>query len=303
MRIRLLFLLFLLPIAFSVGANTDSLPNHMDESHRIVALRMVGHELLLCAGDSTSQVLPIKRTGNRYQLEFATEVPFNTEDLVYQVNQVARRTSLGTNYVVSVEACADEQVVYSFEVGHNGTTDLIPCLGRDLPVACYALVFTFPEVAADSVATPPTPADQSNTSFSAPGVMVGGLLLLIVLLFIPLWQRHQRQKGASITDEAYLPVGTFRFSPQFGLLSHAKGTIELTSKESELLAALHQSANATVERQTLLRTVWGDEGDYVGRTLDVYISKLRKKLADNPGVKIVNVRGVGYKLILSASSQ
>lgn len=301
MRIRLLFLLFLLPIAFSVGANPDSPPNHMDESHRMVALRMVGHELLLCAGDSTSQVLPIKRAGNRYQLTFATEVPFNTEDLVYQVNQVAQRTSLGTNYVVSVEACANEQVVYSFEVGHKGTTDLIPCVGRDLPVACYALVFTFPEVTAGTGATLPTPDDQSSTSFSAPGIMVGGLVLLIALFVISVWIRGRRQKGASVTDEAFVPVGSFQFSPQFGVLSHKAGTIELTSKESELLTALYQSANQTVERQTLLKIVWGDEGDYVGRTLDVYISKLRKKMADNDGVKIVNVRGVGYKLLIGST--
>ena len=131
--------------------------------------------------------------------------------------------------------------------------------------------------------------------------MVGGLLLLIVLFFIPLWRRRRRQKGASVTDEAYVPVGSFQFSPQFGVLSHKTGTIELTSKESELLTALYLLANQTVERQTLLATVWGDEGDYVGRTLDVYISKLRKKMTGNDGVKIVNVRGVGYKLLIGST--
>ena len=302
MKIRVSFVLFLLAVALALEANPDNISNGLGESHRIVALRMVGHELLLCAGDSTSRVLPIRREGRRYRMTFATKIPFNTEDLVYQVNQVAERTALGGNYVVSVEACSNQEVVYSFEVGFNGTTDLIPCVGRDLPQACYELVFTFPPAEATVGKSVSTETATSNTSFAARGFMVGGLLLLALLFAVPLWRRRKHE-GASVTDEAFVPVGAFQFSPQFGLLSHAAGTIELTSKESELLAALHRSANQTVERQTLLTTVWGDEGDYVGRPLDVYISKLRKKLADNPDVKIVNVRGVGYKLVVGVVAE
>jgi DNA-binding response OmpR family regulator len=53
-----------------------------------------------------------------------------------------------------------------------------------------------------------------------------------------------------------------------------------------------------VERDEILNKVWGDDGDYVGRTLDVFISKLRKKLEADACVKIVNIRGVGYKLVV-----
>jgi len=300
MKIRVFLWLFLLPVVFVLEAKPDPNSTGWEESHRIVALRMVGHELLLCAGDSTSRVLPIRREGTRYLMTFATEIPFNTEELVYQVNQVAERTSLGGNYVVSVEACGDQAVVYSFEVGYHGTTDLTPCVGRDLPEACYQLVFTFPPAEATPGISDSPETATSNTTFATRGFMVGGLLLLTMLIAVPLWRRRKNE-GASVTDEAFVPVGAFQFSPQFGVLSHAAGTIELTSKESELLAALHRSANQTVERQTLLTTVWGDEGDYVGRTLDVYISKLRKKLADNPDVKIVNVRGVGYKLVVGVA--
>ena len=73
--------------------------------------------------------------------------------------------------------------------------------------------------------------------------------------------------------------------------------IELTAKEADLLLLLYHSANNTVERDVILNRVWGDEGDYVGRTLDVFISKLRKKLEFDAKVKIVNIRGVGYKLV------
>ena len=83
------------------------------------------------------------------------------------------------------------------------------------------------------------------------------------------------------------------------LLSIDNQTIELSNKETELLALLHSSANEPVEREVLLHKVWGDNGDYVGRTLDVFISKLRKKLEADSSVKIVNIRGVGYKLVMN----
>jgi DNA-binding response OmpR family regulator len=73
----------------------------------------------------------------------------------------------------------------------------------------------------------------------------------------------------------------------------------LTSKEADLLILLHNSVNTGIEREVILNEVWGDEGDYVGRTLDVFISKLRKKLEGDSSVKIVNIRGVGYKLVLN----
>jgi len=65
-----------------------------------------------------------------------------------------------------------------------------------------------------------------------------------------------------------------------------------------LLSLLYASVNETVNKETLLNKVWGDEGDYVGRTLDVYISKLRKKLESDTSIKLKNIRGVGYKLIV-----
>ena len=74
--------------------------------------------------------------------------------------------------------------------------------------------------------------------------------------------------------------------------------IELSGKESELLMLLAEFMNTTVEREVILNKVWGDEGDYVGRTLDVFISKLRKKLEADPNIKIANIRGIGYKLVL-----
>ena len=62
-------------------------------------------------------------------------------------------------------------------------------------------------------------------------------------------------------------------------------SIELSSKETDLLFLLFSNENTTLEREHILNVVWGDEGDYVGRTLDGFISKLRKKLEADASVK------------------
>ncbi|MBL6447968.1 winged helix-turn-helix transcriptional regulator [Fulvivirga sp. 29W222] len=81
-------------------------------------------------------------------------------------------------------------------------------------------------------------------------------------------------------------------------LSHKYKTTELSGKEADLLYLLYSSENQTLKREYILKVVWGDEGDYVGRTLDVFISKLRKKLVADTSLKIINIRGIGYKFVI-----
>jgi DNA-binding response OmpR family regulator len=93
-------------------------------------------------------------------------------------------------------------------------------------------------------------------------------------------------------------LGEYYFDKRNTELIIEQQRIELTSKEADLLLLLYNAANTTVERGVILNKVWGDEGDYIGRTLDVFISKLRKKLEFDSKVKIVNIRGIGYKLVM-----
>ena len=72
--------------------------------------------------------------------------------------------------------------------------------------------------------------------------------------------------------------------------------ITLTSKECELIDILSRNQNQVVKRDQLVKEIWEDKGVFVGRSLDAFISKIRKKLRDDHSVKIVNVHGVGYKL-------
>ena len=111
----------------------------------------------------------------------------------------------------------------------------------------------------------------------------------------------RKRNAPTEIDPNLIVLGQYRFDKRNAELILDQQRTKLTSKEADLLMVLYNAANTTIEREVILQRVWGDEGDYVGRTLDVFISKLRKKLEADPTVKIANARGVGYKLVVDLS--
>lgn len=94
-----------------------------------------------------------------------------------------------------------------------------------------------------------------------------------------------------------LPIGRYLFDyPKQKLLLNDSETA-LSHRESELLRRLCEQRNQVLERSAVLLDLWGDDSFFNGRSLDVFITKLRRYLKDDPKVQIVNVRGIGYKLI------
>ena len=79
-------------------------------------------------------------------------------------------------------------------------------------------------------------------------------------------------------------------------LTNGKNTYTLTIREAELLRMLTINRNQVVRRESILHQVWGEDNYYIGRSLDVFVSRLRKMFADEPNVEIENVRGVGLNL-------
>ena len=92
-------------------------------------------------------------------------------------------------------------------------------------------------------------------------------------------------------------LGNFKYDPLKQILSLEGENIKLTTKESELLNVLYQHRNEILERNHALKLVWIDDNYFNARSMDVYISKLRKYLHRDPSLKILNVHGRGYKLI------
>jgi DNA-binding response OmpR family regulator len=94
-----------------------------------------------------------------------------------------------------------------------------------------------------------------------------------------------------------IQIGQFTLDHKNLLLIHPQtGTRKLTAKESKILKTLYQNFNQVMEREVILNTIWGKDDYFVGRSMDVFIAKIRKYLADDPNLKISNIHGVGFKL-------
>ncbi len=253
--------------------------------HREVALREIGHLLLLSAGDSTARVMPVQNQGSDYVIEFSSSLSISPDSLVDIVEKVIERTDLPDHYLVSVQTCEAQEVVYSFERAPFEQSEIVPCLGRDLSKSCYRIQISFPDL------------QGPNLAGSSTTVLWFWIVGILILLLVG-WFFTRRKPTAEEALEAGIALGKYRFFPEQLQLSFQGEVQDLSAKESDLLALLLNHANETIERAQILQAVWGDDGDYVGRTLDVFISKLRKKLEADPQLKIVNARGVGYRLVV-----
>ena len=108
-----------------------------------------------------------------------------------------------------------------------------------------------------------------------------------------------RRTGGDLAAEKDLyQVGKFTFRPLERLLELEGEANKLTTKENDLLKLLCKNANGVLERNDALKAVWGDDNYFNGRSMDVYIAKLRKHLKRDEDIEIMNVHGRGFKLIL-----
>ncbi|HBF87731.1 MAG TPA: DNA-binding response regulator [Bacteroidales bacterium] len=102
---------------------------------------------------------------------------------------------------------------------------------------------------------------------------------------------------SEIKDKNNIQVGKYLFNYNQQFITKDDETQKLTSKETELLYILAINAFQTVERSAILKKIWGDDNYFNGRSMDVYIAKLRKYFREDETVEIMNIHGSGYKLI------
>lgn len=100
-------------------------------------------------------------------------------------------------------------------------------------------------------------------------------------------------------DVVSFTVGRYQFDYQTQKLSIDGSDIKLTTKENELLYLLCKNKNGVMERSYALKAIWGEDSYFNGRSMDVYIAKLRKHLKEDPTVEILNIHGRGFKLLAS----
>ena len=255
-----------------------------------IAVRAIGHDLLLRAGDSTSVVRPvIEKSNHVFLLEFENELVFQPDTLVAIAQRILDKTGL-SRYTVTVHECYRPAIVYGFEI-NPPVNNIIACRGRVQPKACYTIEIAFADF-------PNLTVLNSKLAMTVSGILS---LLAVVLISRNLGSKKLKprvEQNASIQNESnpILTIGRFVFDTMHQSLRTGEETISLTDKECRILTLLNRNIGQLTLREELIQEVWTDEGVITGRSLDMFISKLRKKLSADPDLRITNIHGKGYKL-------
>ena len=111
-------------------------------------------------------------------------------------------------------------------------------------------------------------------------------------------EKSKNQKPINAkTEDSWLEIGRYRLNPIEQILQLDGKDTELSHRETEILRMLVEHRNDVVESKEILLKLWGDDSFFNSRSLHVFITKLRHKLSDDENIRIINVRGIGYKMI------
>ena len=113
----------------------------------------------------------------------------------------------------------------------------------------------------------------------------------------------RRVKGKKTKEQQFYKFGNMTFDTQKQILTIGDIETKLTTKESELLSLLSAHHNEILERQHALKQIWEEDTYFNARSMDVYITKLRKLLRPEPNIEIINIHGKGYKLIVPTEEE
>ena len=284
-------LLGLVMVLFVQWIGTPAQTDDLRQAEKInLALRRTAHHLLREAGDSTSRIPAIQQPNPqtyRVQLGHA----FNYDKLPDLLRQSLKVHHVAGNYTVAVLDCATGELQLGYTIVDLIDKEPVPCGGRSITAGCYILQVTFDA---------PNPVAQPILFW--PFLALGGLLT--AFLFV-VWQ--QRKRPEPQPDSSPEPTNHLRFGRSCFDVTNQTLTVEgqlynLTYREAKLLRVLVNHANRVMDRDQILKLVWEDEGITVGRSVDVFISRLRKLMHNDPLIKIVAVHGVGYRMEVQENS-
>lgn len=248
-----------------------------------LALRRTADRLLRQSGDTKSLIPSIKQAAaGVWQVHL--EQPFQYDQLPALLQSSLDLYGIRQPYDVAVRQCSTAIIDLGYHQ-RDFQNDSVPCVGREMAAGCHFIEITFLE----------------NTEKKPFGTAISGVLLLILgglggFLFFQQQKQPLSPTPATPEDGNGLVFGNFRLNVADQVLLCGGIRQTLTFRETKLLCLFASSPNQLLERDFILQQVWADEGVLVGRSVDMFVSRLRKKLALDPSVGIVAVHGVGYRL-------
>lgn len=245
-----------------------------------LALRKVADAMLKLASDSTSRIPPVQHSNaNTWMVQLGGAL--NYDSLPLFMHRAFQLHNITSNYDVAVFDCAAGDLLLGYNFADFQEDQSTPCGGREMKAGCYQVQVTLLDL------------EKNEKSFPFIGWVISGLVVAFLYYW---WQKKPENTPPPTTDTPGIPFGasTLELGNQVLLCGNARH--ELTYRETKLLHLFVQNSNQLLERSFILENVWADEGILVGRSVDVFVSRLRKLLKDDPSVRIVAVHGVGYRL-------
>ncbi|GAB3697174.1 hypothetical protein GCM10027592_21040 [Spirosoma flavus] len=271
-----------------VGIPANTATEQVDFSRRVnLALRRTADHLLRRAGDATSRIEPVKQP-NASTFIVKLDHSFDYKLLPGLLKESLKQYNIRADYDVAVLDCQRNELLLGYTKLDVAKPNEIPCAGRSQKIGCYNLQVSFHH------------AEPKNDT-STLGWMLGVGAMLTGLGYV-VWRKSGRSNSSQETTDT-LPVspeliriGQSTFDPATLTLQSGSTSHTLTYREAKLLRFFVSQPNQVIERDAILKAVWQDEGIIVGRSVDVFVSRLRKLFQDDPTVRLIAIHGVGYRL-------
>ncbi len=267
-------------------------PQRFDEKVNL-ALRRAGHHLLLASGDSTSRIPAVKKQKtNTFVLQLNKS--FNYGRLPALLQESFHLHQINADYDVAVLDCETSELQLGYNYLDYTKNNEVPCGGRQQGLGCYTVQVTFSTPHHSTI-------PHAGLIWWALGT-VGSIGLGVSYV---LWRRKQTPIAHHPAPSKVAPAtslisfGNSGLDVDNQLLYSGKTKHNLTYREAKLLHLFIKHQNQVLERDFILKSVWEDEGVTVGRSIDVFVSRLRKLLQEDASLKIAAVHGVGYRLEVS----
>jgi hypothetical protein len=282
--------IFLIASSFTKRTNLD-----LRAKETNIIIRDIGHRLLLQAGNQTSRVLPVTEKAGTFLLQFEHDFHFNHDSLMVLSQRLLPKEQFPSGYTVTVHTCIltshQQEILFGFQI-NSSTPSILPCSGRREPRGCYIIEFAFTNFYGTLI-------NYSHLGIAGSMLALSTLVLIIGrigkhVVDLPL-RNHKHSGTEKEVDTELATLGKFLFDAKNQRLLQENKVISLTDKEYKIFELLNANFGKLTSRETLLQ-VWVNEGVITGRSLDMFISKLRKKLSADPAIRITNIHGKGYTL-------
>lgn len=261
-----------------------------------LAMRRTAHRLLAQSGDSTSRIPPVVQGESPDSWIIRLERPFDYHALPDLLQESFDLHGITAAYDVMLLNCENDELLLGYTKQDFTENNDPPCGTREQNGQCYNVQVTFRGAAGQPSAT---------------RWLLWSALPVMLALGYFLYRNLQKKPGVAVPSESrdekgQSPVISFGQS----MLDTANQSLmvagvrhELTYREAKLLQLFFRHPNQLLERDFILQNVWADEGILVGRSVDMFVSRLRKLLRTDQSLRIATVHGVGYRLELVMSDK